>query len=128
MQIRKYDLVPDVMIYTSRFPPQFPNGRQLLDDVAALTCQTGDCILQELSFIEGSWPRRTVNDKSFLPDWPYLAEPYPEQPQMPPSMRSIWPYVIGIAIVNLIVSWLVVEIIRRLLLRVLRRKRVTVGT
>jgi hypothetical protein len=66
LQIRKYDLAPDVMIYSNRFPPGFPNGRQLLDDVAALTCQTGDCILQEISFIEGGWPRQTVNDKPFL--------------------------------------------------------------
>lgn len=74
-QIRKYDLAPDVMIYTTRFPPGYPNGRQLADDVNAITCATGDCLLQELSFIEGNWPRATTNDKPFLADWPYLAEP-----------------------------------------------------
>lgn len=121
MQIRKYDLAPDVMIYTDRFPAQFPNGRQLLDDVAALTCQTGDCILQEISFIEGGWPRRTVNDKPFLAEWPYLAEPYPDQPQMAASMPSIWPWVIGFVILVAIISWGVVEIIRRSILWLWRR-------
>jgi hypothetical protein len=122
MQIRKYDLVPDVMIYTNRFPPQFPNGRQLLDDVAALTCQTGDCILQEISFIEGAWPRRTVNDKPFLAEWPYLAEPYPEQPQTAPSMPSIWPWIIGLLVLAAIIGWVLVEIVRRSLLWLWRRR------
>jgi hypothetical protein len=123
LQIRKYDLAPDVMIYSNRFPPGFPNGRQLLDDVAALTCQTGDCILQEISFIEGGWPRQTVNDKPFLDEWPYLAEPWPDQPETPPSTKSIWPYVIGIALAVLILSWAVVEIIRRSISWLWRRLR-----
>jgi hypothetical protein len=121
MQIRKYDLAPDVMIYTNRFPSQFPNGRQLVDDVAALTCQTGDCILQEISFIEGGWPRRTVNDKPFLDEWPYLAEPYPEQPQMAASMPSIWPWIIGLVVLVAIIGWVVVEIVRRSILWLWRR-------
>lgn len=115
VQIRKYDVVPDVMIYTNRFPPQFPNGRQLLDDVAALTCAAGDCILQELAFIEGGWPRALVNDKPFLADWPFLAEPYPDSAEAPPATKSIWPYIIGIVILFALVSWGVVEIIRRLI-------------
>jgi hypothetical protein len=123
MLIRKYDLAPDVMIYTNRFRPRFPNGRQLRDDVAALTCQTGECILQEISFIEGDWPRRTVNDKPFLAEWPYLAEPYPEQPQMAQSMPSIWPWLIGSVVLVAIVSWGVVEIIRRSTLWLWRRRR-----
>jgi hypothetical protein len=115
IQIRKYDMQPDVMIYTDRFPPGFPNGRQLPDDVAALTCQAGDCILQELSFVEGGWPRQTVNDKPFSDDWPYLAEPWPDQATSPMA-KSIWPYAIGLLLVLLIVSWGVVEIVRRLIL------------
>jgi hypothetical protein len=109
VQIRKYDLAPDVMIYTNRFPPGFPNGRFLTDDVAAITCSTGDCILQELSFIEGGWPRATANDKPFLDDWPFLAEPWPDMPETPPSTQSIWMYIIPIVILNLIVSWALVE-------------------
>lgn len=116
LQIRKYDLKPDVMFYTNRFPPGFPNGRLLPDDVSAQVCQTGDCILQELSFIEGTWPRAVVNDKAFLDDWPYLAEPWPDSPEAPPSTKSIYPYVIGIVLVIALVSWGVVEIIRRLLM------------
>jgi hypothetical protein len=104
------------MIYTNRFPPGFPNGRLLPDDVAALTCATGDCILQELSFVEGGWPRATVNDKPFLDDWPYLAEPWPDTPETPPSTKSIWPYIIGLLLLIVLVSWGVVEIIRRLIL------------
>jgi len=112
MQIRKYDLVPDVMIYTNRFPAGFPNGRVLTDDVAAQTCATGDCILQDLSYIEGKdFPRKTVNDKPFLDDWPYLAEPWPDMPEAPPSTKSIWPYIIGIVLLVAIVSWAVIEFI-----------------
>jgi hypothetical protein len=123
LQIRKYDLEPDVMIYSNRFPPGFPNGRQLPDDVGALTCQAGDCILQELSLIEGGWPRQTVNDKQFLDEWPYLAAPWPDQQETPPSTKSIWPYVIGIGLVVLIVSWGVVEIIWRSIWWLWRRLR-----
>jgi hypothetical protein len=122
LQIRKYDLAPDVMIYTNRFPPRFPNGRQLLDDVAALTCQIGDCILQEISFIEGGWPRRRVNDKPFLAEWPYLAEPYPDRPQTVPSMPSIWPWIVGLVILVAIIGWGAIEIIRRLILWLWRRR------
>jgi len=123
LQIRKYDVVADVMIYTTRHPAGFPNGRFLTDDVAAQTCATGDCILQDLSFIEGGWPRATVNDKPFLEDWPYLAEPWPEAPEPPPSTKSIWPYIIAFVIVDLIVGWLIVEGLRRLVLWGIRRRQ-----
>lgn len=116
VQIRKYDLVPDVMIYTNRFPAGFPNGRLLTDDVNAQICTVGDCLLQELSYIEGGWPRATVNDKPFLADWPYLAEPWPDKAEAPPSTKSILPYVIGIALLIALVSWAAIEIIRRLLM------------
>ena len=62
-QLRKYDIAPDVMIYTDRFPVGYPNGRLLTDDVVAQTCTFGDCLLQEISYIEGGWPRATINDK-----------------------------------------------------------------
>ncbi|WP_035481740.1 DUF4331 family protein, partial [Gallaecimonas xiamenensis] len=76
--IRHYDLFPDVMIYSRRRPAGYPNGRRLSDDVAAISCQWGDCLLWELSFADGKdWPRQTVNDKAFLPQFPYLAEPWP---------------------------------------------------
>lgn len=113
-QIRKYDLAPDVMIYTTRFPPGYPNGRQLADDVNAITCATGDCLLQELSFIEGNWPRATTNDKPFLADWPYLAEPWPDRPPPAPPTRSILPYIIAIVFILAFVSWAVIELFRRL--------------
>jgi len=95
IQLRKYDPTPDVMIYSKRNPAGadsgFPNGRRLPDDVAHITCEVGDCILQELSFIEGGWPRATKNDKEFLPDFPYLAEPWPNAPEAPQTMKSIIP-------------------------------------
>jgi hypothetical protein len=77
--------------------------------------------LQELSFIEGDWPRATVNDKPFLADWPYVAEPWPDRPPPPPPTRSIWPYLIAILLVLAIVTWAVVELIRRLLLWLWRK-------
>jgi len=76
---REWDFVPDVMIYTSRFPVGFPNGRLLTDDVAAILAQHGDTLLLELSHHNASWPRETKNDKTFLKEFPYLAEPWPER-------------------------------------------------
>ncbi len=82
--LRQYDFAPDVMIFTRRFPAKFPNGRLLTDDVAALTCQQGDCLLWELSFADSDdYPRKEVNDKPFLDAFPYLAEPWPTKPVSP---------------------------------------------
>jgi hypothetical protein len=120
-QIRKYDLVPDVMIYTNRFPPGFPNGRLLTDDVNAIVCSVGDCLLQELSFIEGDWPRATKNDKDFLPDWPYLAEPWADKQEAAPSTRSILPYIIGIGLVLAFLIWGAIELLRRLAMWIWRK-------
>jgi hypothetical protein len=78
-----YDFAPDVMVYSDareHVRPGFPNGRHIQDDVAAITCAEGDCILQELSFVEGGWPRRTESDKPVPTNatFPYLLPPYPE--------------------------------------------------
>ena len=84
LALRHYDAQPDVMVFTSRFEPGYPNGRRLADDIVGLSCAQGDCILQELSLIDAeAWPRPTVNDKEFLSEFPYLAEPWPERPPMP---------------------------------------------
>jgi hypothetical protein len=115
-QLRKYDLAPDVMIYTDRFPVGYPNGRLLTDDVVSQTCTFGDCLLQEISYIEGGWPRATTNDKPFLDDWPYLAEPWPEKPQPAAASKSILPYLIGIILAFALVSWAIIELLRRLIL------------
>ncbi|UVC19432.1 hypothetical protein [Mesorhizobium onobrychidis] len=131
-QIRDYDLVPDVMIYSSRFPAGYPNGRLLNDDVVAKTCATGDCLLMELSFIEvdkNLWPRATANDdeKLISDQWPFLAEKWEDEQPKPQAAASIWPYIIGAVILLAIVFWGVGEIIRRLLIRLwllLRRKPV----
>ncbi len=81
LQIRRYDLHPDVMIFTTRRPPEFPNGRQLEDDVAGLTCAQGDCVLQEVAQIKYEWPRPEENDRPFSDEFPYLAAPWPDQPE-----------------------------------------------
>ena len=113
-QLRKYDLAPDVMIFTTRFPPVYPNGRQLADDVNAITCTTGDCLLQELSFVEGKWPRAIKNDKDFLPDFPYLAEPFEDSPERVRT-SSIWTYLLPVLIVFSVLIWGLVEIVWRLI-------------
>lgn len=123
-QIRPYDLAPDVMIFTTRYPAGFPNGRLLTDDVNAIVCTTGDCLLQELSFIEAPWPRATKNDKEFLADWPYLAEPWPDSPEKVIT-QSIWPYLLPVLVVTALLIWGLVEIILWLLCwlwRTVRRK------
>lgn len=110
LQIRDYDIFPDVVFFTTRFPPGFPNGRQLTDDVAGLTCAQGDCVLQDVAFIEGHWPRIVVNDKPFPDQFPYLGEPWPEQPPEPTPMDfTLW--ILG-AIV-LMIALIVVYFLRR---------------
>ncbi|HET7433336.1 MAG TPA: hypothetical protein VFN10_01350 [Thermoanaerobaculia bacterium] len=115
-QIRKYDVHPDVMIYSDRYPPVFPNGRQLADDIVGLTCAQGDCILQELAFVEGNWPRQTVNDKPFSAEFPFLAPPWPDSPE-PAPQKSIWPLVITVLLVLLILFILFVWLIARIICR-----------
>ena len=82
LQLYPFDLTnPDVMIYSTQFAPGYPNGRLLTDDVAAISCQYGDCALLQLSYAESDqFPRATVNDKPFMQDFPFLADPWPAQP------------------------------------------------
>src|SRR5262245_7425694 len=87
-KIRPYDEFPDVMIYTKRYPIKFPNGRNLEDDVALLTCEQGDCALVEGAVIDSpQWPRATKNDKTFKKEFPYLADPWPASP--PPAPPNV---------------------------------------
>ena len=89
-KIRPYDLFPDVIIYTKQYPIGFPNGRKLTDDVAAQTCDQGDCVLVEGSYIDGpKWPRATVNDKTFLAEFPYLAEKWDEKEIAPKQAERV---------------------------------------
>jgi hypothetical protein len=86
--IRHYDFEPDVMILSVRdeTPTRYPNGRLLKDDVAKLTCVQGDCLLYEVSLAEAHaahQPRPTTNNKPFLDEFPYLAEPNPESTPAP---------------------------------------------
>ncbi|MFO0979823.1 MAG: hypothetical protein U0996_25715 [Planctomycetaceae bacterium] len=118
---RKWDFTPDVLIYTTRYPVGFPNGRLLTDDVAALLAQWGDTLLFELSHQHNNskWPRQNMNDKNegvFKAAFPYLLEPHPEKPQAPPlrlSMASILKLVaiaIGLLLLllleNILFAWL----------------------
>jgi hypothetical protein len=114
LQIRSkgmYDLSPDVMVYSDarehdpNLRPGFPNGRHIQDDVAALTCAEGDCILQELSFVEGDWPRRTVSDMPVPANatFPYLLDPYPEGKFAPNKLPSPLPTLGPIDIARLVV-------------------------
>lgn len=119
--IRDYDLHPDVVIYNMDRPQGFPNGRRLEDDIVATLCTTGDCLLQEISFIEGGWPRATANDKPFLAEWPYTAPPWPDQAEPPAPTGSLLPYVIGLLIVLVLVFWGIVEALRHLIRHLWRR-------
>lgn len=130
---RSWDFVPDVMCYSLRYPAGYPNGRLLTDDVAALLAQHGDTLLYELSYQHrnGNWPRQQTNDKSadpmkkgvFNSSFPYLLEPHPEKPAIPPlrlTNASRWKLA-GIAaailLVLLIENWIVARIYHRIKLR-----------
>lgn len=90
--IRHYDFQPDVMIFTTRYGAGYPNGRRLTDDIVLLTCQIGECLLMEAAFTESEeWPRQTVNDKEFLDELPYLAEPWPAKEPAKKGFRwGLW--------------------------------------
>ncbi|HEV8238868.1 MAG TPA: DUF4331 family protein [Thermoanaerobaculia bacterium] len=104
LEMRAFDLMtPDVMVFTTRFPPGYPNGRLLTDDVVSLTCKVGDCLLVELAQRTGIWPQPTMNDKPFSPTFPYLADPWPSSPEPAPTAKSIWPLVIGIVLLLLLI-------------------------
>ncbi len=120
--IRYYDAAPDVSIYTTRFPAGFPNGRRLEDDVAAISCPFGECILNELAITEGQiWPRPTTNDKPFLPDFPYLAEPWPSKPPAPAKHRLLAPQTTVKLVIGIVVGLFLLNIY--LLVRCWRRSR-----
>ncbi|NKL66286.1 DUF4331 domain-containing protein [Rhizobium leguminosarum] len=128
-KLRSYDMQPDVMIYNFDKPAGFPNGRRLEDDVVALLCATGDCLLQELSFIEQRpkdgkpvWPRKVANDIPLPGKFPFTAEPWPDKAETLPT-TSIWPYIVGGLIVVALVFWGIVEILRQLLFLIWRRLR-----
>ncbi len=125
---RRWDFVPDVLIYTTKYPVGFPNGRLLTDDVAALLAQHGDTLLYELSFQHnnGSWPRETRNDVSggvFGEKFPFLLEPTKnDAPAMPPrlSTRNRWLLIaVSVFLIALFVleNWLVAKIYHRYKLR-----------
>jgi hypothetical protein len=105
--IRHFDFAPDVMIYTSRRPAGFPNGRMLTDDIVGETCAQGDCLLFESAYEEGKWPRQLINDKPFLDDFPYLAEPWPEKAAPPaPKTWPLWPFVLLLLLLIVLFEWL----------------------
>ncbi|AMV39722.1 hypothetical protein [Planctomyces sp. SH-PL62] len=124
---RRWDFVPDVMVFTTRFPVGFPNGRLLTDDVAPLLAQHGDTLLLELSHHVGGWPRATTNDKDFLKTFPYLAAPWPDRAPTPPPTLNPWNkaklvgIVVGLVALLALENWAVAYFYHR---RKLRRRYV----
>ena len=60
---------PDVMIYNTLWNAEFPNGRDLVDDVVDLVGNP--------RVLESDSPFPDENDVPFLDDFPYLAPPHP---------------------------------------------------
>ena len=103
---REWDFEPDVMVYSTRYPAGFPNGRVLDDDVAAILAQHGDVVLYELSH-QGekyTWPRQTVNDRGTFRDrtFPYLYDPFPDRAQPPGHQLSWWNKLLLLLIVTVV--------------------------
>jgi hypothetical protein len=108
---RPWDFTPDVMIYTNRFNVGYPNGRRLDDDVAQLLARYGDTLLYELSYASAKFPRDTTIDKPFLPDFPYLAAPWPDSPVKPgPALSSRNKLIVGAFIAGFILLVLLAAI------------------
>jgi hypothetical protein len=116
-EYRPWDKVPDVMIYSDQFNVGYPNGRRLTDDVAVLLARNGDTLLLELSYKNAVWPRATKNDKEFLPQFPFLAEPWPNSsapagPFLSHHNQTILRVGIGIALVWLLLGlWKLIELL-----------------
>jgi hypothetical protein len=131
--LRHYDYQPDVMYYSRDRKPRYPNGRQLEDDVALLTCLQGDCQLFELSqshprFSMGPAGRPTTNDKEFSNTFPYLADPHPEADPPPPPRGPTSPQfstrnwiILGTAALVLLLLLIVPWLLYRRATRRLRR-------
>ncbi len=104
---KRYDIFPDVMIY-SRDRGGYPNGRRPSDDIVGLTCSVGDCILQELAYLEapeGVFPRVTVHTPPTSDTFPYLTPPIQGEAHAEPhSDRAFW---IGLLIVLVLwIAWM----------------------
>lgn len=136
-RFRAFDLQPDVLFFSRRFPAGYPNGRCLEDDVARLACLQGDCQLYELSFNKPVFPdseklsrytggRPTANDKAFQNVFPYLADPWaPAHPTPPPSLmmrtRVVLAVLALLVVLAVLLPWfLYFWILRRL--RILARQ------
>jgi hypothetical protein len=116
-EYRPWDKVPDVMIYSDQFNVGYPNGRRLTDDVAALLARNGDTLLLELSYKNATWPRATTNDKPFLPQFPFLAEPWKDSvgapgPALSARNQTIIRIALGVAIAwALLGLWKLIELL-----------------
>ncbi len=67
LHMSELDLVPDVMIYDTRRPAAYPNGRELTDDVAT--------IIADPRIVAIDTPSPDANDVPFMDQFPYLAAP-----------------------------------------------------
>lgn len=66
---------PDVLIFNTDWPAQYPNGRALTDDVVLISCLKGEeC---RVFNSENRPPTPRENDLPFLTEFPYLAPPHP---------------------------------------------------
>lgn len=116
-EYRPWDKVPDVMIYSDQFNVGYPNGRRLTDDVAVLLAKNGDTLLFELSYKNAMWPRKTTNDKEFKPQFPFLADPWPDSVgapgwQLSPHNKTIIRIAVGVALVWLLLGlWKLIELL-----------------
>ncbi len=115
---RRWDFVPDVMIFSTKHRVGFPNGRLLTDDVASILAQSGDTLLYELAYQHNNdgWPKRRVNDSNdgrFLATFPYLLPPFDDKPPPAPlrlSNKNRWKLAgvfVGLVVLFGLENWLV---------------------
>ena len=73
---------PDVVIFDTTRPAEFPNGRALTDDVVDLAaapavCGADDSCAAAQDVLNTDAPFPSTNDRPFLAEFPYLADPHP---------------------------------------------------
>ena len=98
-------VTPDVIILDTSRPTVFPNGRELADDVVDLVGDT--------RVLDNDDPFPAVNDRPFLNEFPYLAEPHGMVSTTPPPPTGCGSFSLTGALLLMAAVGMLVQFARR---------------
>ncbi|HEX9743548.1 MAG TPA: DUF4331 family protein [Nitrospiraceae bacterium] len=73
--VQQLGVPPDVLIFNTRAPVKFPNGRELGDDVTDILAEVGEGQARAIETSKGDRSATIHDVKKFLDKFPYLAPP-----------------------------------------------------